>query len=99
MSATQLTEKNNITLSGNLCFANIVAVRQQVEALLAQCNDTTNIDFSGVKTIDSSALSFWLCCLRLAKKKQLKLTATSVPEDILAFASLTGIDNTFVFNP
>lgn len=96
MPAT-ITQKsdNQLLVSGELKFPVIVELRKQAEALLAKMDGSAAVCFSQVTAVDSSALSFWLCCQRFAAEKALNLTAQEVPEDMLQFATLVGLEQSF----
>lgn len=93
MSAkVQLNEEGRITLSGELKFPVIVEVRSQLERLLKGVSGAVQIDFSEVHASDSSALSLWICCQRFAETLGVEVTPANVPEDMLEFARVVGLD-------
>ncbi len=53
------------------------------------------INLSGVKTVDSAAVSVMLSWIRLAKKKNLKLQIRCVPASLDSLFSLYGIHTLF----
>ena len=97
MSAAAVAKGDStIVLSGSVTFPNIVALRARVESLLQAMKGNVKIDFADVSALDSSALSLWLCCLRLAKAQGLSLTAVSVPEQMQQFSSVVGLESEFI---
>ncbi len=84
-----------LKLDGELIFSQIMSVRTASEALLQQMDKTIEVDFSGVTKTDSSALSFWLCCLRSAESSGRSLVARAVPEELLDVARLVGLGHYF----
>jgi phospholipid transport system transporter-binding protein len=91
-ASAKLNEQGGITLSGELKFSVIVAVRQQLENLLKGLSGSVQIDFTGVHASDSSALSLWLCCQRFAESQGVEVKPENVPEEMLEFARLVGLD-------
>lgn len=97
-AAITLQNDNQLCVSGELKFPMITALREETEALLGQMQDSAVLDFSAVAAVDSSALSFWMCCQRFAAKRSLKLQAQDVPEEMLQFATLVGLEQAFSDN-
>jgi len=81
-----------IALSGELLFGTVMAVRAEVEALLAKQTGACQLDFGEVSRVDSSALALWLSCRRLAAHTGLELTARNLPADMVSIADLVGLD-------
>lgn len=50
------------------------------------------VDLSGVKLVDSAAVSLLLGWLRAAQRQQRQLRLTGMPEDLLSLARLYGVD-------
>ncbi len=95
MSEVEQLAENRFALKGKLTFSGIEQIRNQLESALMTCSGAVEVDFSGVTAVDSSALSLWLCALRLAKKQNLKLTATNLHDDMQAIATLVGLKDQF----
>lgn len=93
MATATLTADQTISLVGELKFPVIMPLRKQVERLLSNLEGEVVIDFAGVKGVDSSALSFWLCCQRFAQRTDAQLSAVNVPTDMQGIAQLVGLDN------
>lgn len=93
MASAEKLSASQINIQGHLQFSVILTLRKQVEQLLNACSGDVEIDFSGVLSADSSALSFWLCCQRYAEQKGLSLTAANVPVQMQSFAGLVGLNN------
>lgn len=85
-----------IQLSGELKFPVIVQLRKQLEEILKTVSGSVQVDFSGVTSSDSSALSLWMCCLRYADLVGAKIEPINVPEEMAAFAHLVGLDKHLV---
>jgi len=97
MSAKALLDTNGvIQLSGELKFPVIVQLRSQLEYILRSASGVVQIDFSAVSDSDSSAVSLWLCCLRYAKSVGVEIEPINIPEDMMAFARLVGLDKHLV---
>lgn len=83
----------SIQLSGELKFPTIVKLRREVENLLDSMSGAVTVDFSEVSRVDSSALSFWLCCLRFSEKKGMQLQALNMPNEMQGIVRLVGLDD------
>jgi len=93
MAKATLNADQVIELIGELKFPVITPLRKQVEKLLAGLEGEVKIDFAGVTGVDSSALSFWLCCQRFAQGKNMQLSTLNVPAEMQGIAQLVGLDN------
>jgi len=51
------------------------------------------VDFSGVESVDSAAVSMLLGWERAAQRTERVLRVTGLPEDLLSLARLYGVDN------
>ncbi|MFY0677645.1 MAG: STAS domain-containing protein [Neptuniibacter sp.] len=87
-----LTSDGIIQLSGELKFPVVVQLRKELESLLESVSDSVQIDFSGVVASDSSALSLWMCCLRYVEPLGTKIVPVNVPEEMVHFAEVVGLD-------
>ncbi|WP_027859334.1 STAS domain-containing protein [Marinobacterium jannaschii] len=92
--ATRVSDRC-LKLEGDLTFNQIMAVKVASESLLLKMDNQIEVDFSGVTRTDSSALSFWLCCLRSADSSGRSLIAKAVPEELLDVARLVGLGHYF----
>lgn len=92
MAQVQRNGDARISLEGALKFANIVPLQSEMAQLLAQETGPVVFDFSGVTSVDSSALSFWLCCQRKSRELGIQITAESVPEELVSIARLVGLE-------
>lgn len=81
-----------IKVEGDLLFSTVVAKRTALLDQLKQVQGPCQLDFSAVGRVDSSALSLWFCCERLALAKGFELTAVNTPEDLLSIARLVGVE-------
>lgn len=95
MSGVKQVTENRLALEGKLTFTGIEQIRNQLESALMACSGAVEVDFAGVTAVDSSALSLWLCALRLAKKQNLTLTAINLHDDMQAIATLVGLKDQF----
>jgi phospholipid transport system transporter-binding protein len=50
------------------------------------------VDFSGVESVDSAAVSMLLGWERAAQRSERELSVTGLPEDLLSLARLYGVD-------
>jgi len=81
-----------VQVSGDLTFATVLQIRKSLLTQLEACGDRCTLDLSGVKRVDSSALSLWLVCQRQVQRLQQTLTLTGAPRDFNAIARLVGLD-------
>lgn len=95
MADVQQVEAGLIGIKGELVFPKIMAARKQAEQLLAASSGVVNVDFAQVTTVDSSALSFWFCCLRYSSKIGVTLNAINLPKEMVGIAELVGLDKQF----
>ncbi|MGH1461050.1 MAG: STAS domain-containing protein [Neptuniibacter sp.] len=94
MSARALLDSDGVLqLSGDLKFPVIVQLRKQIERILDGASGSVQVDFSGVEASDSSALSLWMCCLRYAGSMGVDIASINVPEEMIQFAHLVGLDD------
>jgi len=83
-----------LRLSGDLLFSTVVTLRDELlQAIAEQGEGPLVLDMAGVKRVDSSALSLWLCCQRQAKDKGGEVTIRNLPKDMKSIADLVGLDN------
>lgn len=95
MADVQQVEEGLIGIKGELVFPEIMKARKQVEQLLAANSGVVNVDFAQVTTVDSSALSFWFCCLRYSSKIGVTLHAINLPKEMVGIAELVGLEKQF----
>lgn len=79
-------------LEGDITFRTVMPIRHQVERAIAAADGHFQIDFRAVAQVDTAALSFWLCCQRLASSRAVQLEAVQVPETLKSIARLVGLD-------
>lgn len=71
---------------------NMGNVKSLLEAGLQQFNpELKEIDFSGLKEVDSSAISMVLEWLRVSKSRNLQLRVVNMPDNMKSLASLYGV--------
>ncbi|MEH6576376.1 MAG: STAS domain-containing protein [Amphritea sp.] len=94
MSASSVNIQGNcVSLEGELIFRTAVSIRKQVEQAIIGAQGTLKIDFGKVTKVDSAALSFWLCCQRMAASADVLLEVSHVPEELKSIARLVGLDD------
>lgn len=84
--------EDEIRLSGELRFADIMAIRKKLDQFLDKMSGEVVIDFSGVTRVDSSALSLWMCGLRHAETLGITLRSANVPAEMQSIAGLVGLN-------
>jgi len=94
-ASVDVHEPDGLALKGDLRFATVMSVREPLEQLIATGNDRCVVDFSGVSSVDSAALSLWLCCQREAQRNGVTLEARGVPKELMSIARLVGLDSLF----
>lgn len=83
--------ENEVRLTGELRFADIMTIRKSLDQLLASMKGDVVVDFSGVTRVDSSALSLWMCGLRRAESLSINLKSANVPAEMQSIAGLVGL--------
>ncbi|PIE24003.1 MAG: hypothetical protein CSA60_03750 [Neptuniibacter caesariensis] len=91
--ATASQSGQRIILEGKLQFPVIFQLRKKVESMLSLMSGVVEVDFQKVVSVDSSSLSFWLCCLRYAQGRGIQLQALNIPEDMQSIIKLVGLDD------
>lgn len=84
--------KQIISVEGDLLFSTVVEKRTKLLSQIKSLQGPCQMDFAAVGRVDSSALSLWFCCERLALTKGIELTAINTPEDLLSIARLVGVE-------
>lgn len=95
--------QNQLSLVGDLKFYNVMSAYADSIKLLNTLvtNDTSKgyqsrpeviIDFSHVKSSDSSGLALLIEWIKLAKQKQFSVRFTNLSDDIISIARVAGID-------
>lgn len=85
-------------LSGKLDFFNIMSIYQASLDYLAESKNSgskLNFDFSNLESSDSSGLALIIEWIKYAKKNQLDIHFTAIPNDLLTIAKVAGITETF----
>jgi len=95
MAAVRQISEQLISLEGELKFPVIMQTRKQLELLLDKSSGVVEVDFSAITSVDSSALSFWFCCLRYIANTKCELRATNLPEEMVGIAELVGLQKQF----
>ncbi|WP_067868891.1 STAS domain-containing protein [Neptuniibacter marinus] len=85
-----------ISLEGEFRFPVIMQARKKAENILSGCKGIVEIDFSEVTAVDSSALSFWFCCLRYVQDREIQLKAINLPLEMKGIAELVGLEKQFI---
>ena len=80
---------SRLRVQGSVTMSN---VKSLVEAGLQQLNpELREIDFSGLREVDSSAIGMVLEWLRVSRKRNLQLRILNMPENMRSLASLYGV--------
>ncbi|WP_261844124.1 STAS domain-containing protein [Aliamphritea ceti] len=88
---------DTLVLSGDLVFATSENARQVTNACLDALKGNAVVDFSGINRVDSSALAYWLSCLRVAEQSNAVLEARNFPDEMVQMAELVGISATRIW--
>jgi len=83
-----------ILLKGDLLFSTILSVRETLTKVVTETDQAWVVDFAGVRRVDSSAVSLWLCLQRAARGRQLSLKAVNIPAELHSIVSLVGLEHT-----
>ena len=80
---------NRLRVQGAVSMGN---VKSLLEAGLQEFNaELKQIDFSGLKEVDSSAISMVLEWLRVSKSRNLQVCVVNMPDNMKSLASLYGV--------
>jgi len=96
MSSAQaaIDDQGVMQLSGDLVFANVTALLDQIERLLGGLKqESLVIDLSGVGDVDSSGLALLLEVMERARHYGATLRVRSLPEALLGIARLSNVEN------
>lgn len=85
------TSDGHWLLEGELSFASVPAVLESSAADLTGSREV-QVDLKGVSRADSAGLALLVEWLREAERAGRVITFTNVPEQLLAIASLCGLD-------
>ncbi|KXJ54706.1 STAS domain-containing protein [Neptuniibacter pectenicola] len=96
MADVRQVNEQLISLEGEFKFPVIMQARKQAESILSSCKGVVEIDFAGVTAVDSSALSFWFCCLRCVQDRGVQLKAINLPVEMKGIAELVGLEKQFI---
>jgi phospholipid transport system transporter-binding protein len=78
-----------LVLSGSLTLANVAAVLDEGKAAIGE--GVRTVDLAEVGELDSSALALLLAWLREAKRRNLELAFTNLPQGLTTIARLYGV--------
>ncbi|MGB0732537.1 MAG: STAS domain-containing protein [Pontibacterium sp.] len=92
MSVTAYYSDQVVRLEGEILFSSVAQLAADVEPMIAASQSDVTVDFSAITRVDSSALTFWLHCLRYAKKSGINVYASALPKSMLSIAELVGIE-------
>ncbi len=84
--------EGDMSVSGDLTFATVAALRVRSLALFAGHGFPRCLDLSGVTRVDSAGLSLLLEWLRAARADGHALQFRAVPEQLLAIARAGGLE-------
>lgn len=79
------------SLSGNLTFDTVLALREQGRQFLIDHADV-QFDLRGVTVCDSSGLALLIDWLRFSKQRGKVISFAHMPEQLLAIAKVSGVD-------
>ncbi|MCF7980708.1 MAG: STAS domain-containing protein [Pseudomonadales bacterium] len=92
MASIEPVSKDCFKVSGELAFANVVAIRDQGIVLLDKADSDVEISLAGVTRAGSAAVSLLLSWLRFAAEKEINLVFSHLPADLDGVARVSGID-------
>ena len=93
MNASAQPAGDCLTLAGRIHAGNVLEIRRRGESWLASLSSGTNarVDLAATSTASSVLLSLLLCLHREAARRQVPLTFTGVPDDLLGLSRLNGV--------
>jgi len=89
-------QHNAFLVSGDLDFKNVMRLHQEMLALMDQSPELA-IDFSQVKSSDSSGLALVVEWIRLANQTNKKISLKGISNGLLELAEASGLDA--IINP
>lgn len=92
MASIESVSQGRITVSGELGFHNVVALKDEGARLLAQSDSKVEIDLSGVTRAGSAAVSLLLSWLRYASANGVELVFSHTPADLFGVAQVSGLE-------
>jgi len=84
-------EGDRVVLSGPLTFDTVSSLSREVN-LFQNSGSSVTVDFAGVSRADSAALALLLDWMRQASAKGRRVEFSNLPENMLALAKVSGID-------
>ena len=82
---------DDIRVSGDLNFTSVLGLRYQGELLIAEAPGSLSVDFSGVNSSGSAAVSLMMCWLRTARAQGKTVRFTGVPELLQRIIAVSGL--------
>ena len=92
MTTIELVSPHCLKVSGDLGFADVVAIKEQGVNLLDKTESNVEISLAGVTRAGSAAVSLLLSWLRYASENEIKLVFSHLPDDLYGVARVSGID-------
>jgi len=86
-----IIQENQLVLSGDLDFSNVMSVYEKSLKLLDGCPDIT-VDFSKLASSDSSGLALMMEWEKLGKQDAKKVTFNQVSSKLTSIAKAAGIE-------
>jgi len=86
-------EGDQLHLEGDVLHSSAMALCKSLEAAIDKHQGQALVlNFQRVGRVDSSVLALCLAALRRARTKQVSVTFANLPEQLLAFAKLVGLE-------
>ena len=83
---------NLIRVGGELTFSTVTEILAQAQTMF-ETMTMLNIDFTDVTRSDSAGLALLIDWMRTAKKVSKSITFYNIPQQILAIANASGLDD------
>ncbi len=91
-------DQEHITLKGDLTFASINKKTVQViDFGHSHCGHNINIDLSEINSSDSAGLALMIEWIKLSKQHNTEINFNHIPDQLLALAKLSGLENNHYF--
>jgi len=87
-----ISDDGAFTLTGDLSFATVPAIWQKGLEMFRNA-ETLTVDMSGIDRSDSAGLTLLIEWLRFARAQQKVIRYLNMPEQMLAIARVSGLDN------
>ncbi len=87
----QQGKDGRLEISGDLNFDSVAALWERCRAQSGEC-EVLNVDLGAVRRSDSAGVALLVACMRLARQSGKKVRFFNMPEQMLALARVSSLD-------